>query len=135
MMLAIKKLIKTSILVTLVGLIVFKSCLWYFGKADLSYFALLIILTLAVFVSNLVAIYLHQGKALAIALGAVLLAVVLIQSGEYQELWFLIFLCVVAILMRGFEYALENRLLFVQVLAFSSAQTLLNMMMFRWMIN
>lgn len=129
-----RKLALTASFVTAASVIFIWFCRQYFADPKpLLIIASLIVFTSLTFITNVLAIYVGRARALAISQTTVTFSVAWILSKTVPEIYFLIFITVVAILMRTVVYALEEKTRIINVLTLVIGQCLVNIPLFNWL--
>lgn len=129
-----RKLALTASLVTVVSVGFVWLCMHHFTNAKhLCIIASLIVFTSLTFITNVLAIYIGRARALAISQTTVTFSAAWILSQTIPEIDLLIFITVVAILMRTAVYALEEKTRIINVLTLVIGQCLVNIPLFSWL--
>lgn len=129
-----RKLVLIASLITVASVSFIWLCRQYFaGEKHLFVIASLIVFTTLTFIANVLAIYLGKVRAWAISQTAVTFSAAWILSDIVPEIYFLIFITVIAILMRTVVYALEEKTRIINVLTLVIGQCLVNIPLFSWL--
>lgn len=129
-----RKLTLTASVVTVASVGFIWLCRQYFaGEKYLFVIASLIVFTALTFITNALAIYVGRARALAISQTVVTFSAAWILSDIVPEIYFLIFITVVAILMRVVVYALEEKTRLINVLTLVIGQCLVNIPLLSWL--
>lgn len=129
-----RKLALTASFVTAASVIFIWFCRQYFRDAKpLFIIVSLIVFTVLTFITNVLAIYVGRARALAISQTTVTFSAAWILSKTVPEIYLLIFITVVAILMRTVVYALEEKTRIINVLTLVVGQCLVSIPLFSWL--